>query len=189
MKTTQQLKLKLSLTGVRPPVWRNVIVPSNYTLGDLHDVIQKVFDWNNHHLHCFEIGSRRNFDQVFYTNNKMSDDPYSEMEEESDITLAEVFSDYKKIKYTYDFGDNWELDIVFQRISDTPAPISPSISVKSKGPNPPEDCGGVGAFMEYLYYLDNREELQQCCKEFINQVKYFFPEHFTEEELAEAEND
>jgi hypothetical protein len=39
---------------MKPPVWRRLVVPSEITLGSLHDVIQVAFGWEDMHLHTFE---------------------------------------------------------------------------------------------------------------------------------------
>ncbi|WP_431900437.1 plasmid pRiA4b ORF-3 family protein [Nonomuraea sp. bgisy101] len=46
-------QLKVTLRGVRPPVWRRVHVPSAANLAELHEAIQVVFGWQQHHLHVF----------------------------------------------------------------------------------------------------------------------------------------
>ena len=49
-------QLKVTIKGIRPPVWRRLQVPGEATLADLHDVIQTAFGWENAHLHQFVIG-------------------------------------------------------------------------------------------------------------------------------------
>lgn len=56
---TRIFQLKVQLAGIRPPVWRRVLVPGEIDLGELHDVIQTAFGWTNSHLHQFEIGAAR----------------------------------------------------------------------------------------------------------------------------------
>jgi len=38
------LQFKITLKGIRPPVWRRFLVPEGISLSDLHDVIQEVWD-------------------------------------------------------------------------------------------------------------------------------------------------
>jgi hypothetical protein len=45
-------QLKISLTGWG--VWRRVLVRPTLTLGDLHEVIRTVLDWDDDHLHLFQ---------------------------------------------------------------------------------------------------------------------------------------
>ena len=51
----QIFQLKMSLDGVRPPVWRRVLVPAGYTLDRVHRVVQYAMGWRDCHLHSFEI--------------------------------------------------------------------------------------------------------------------------------------
>lgn len=36
-------------------VWRRVLVRSDSTIADLHNVLQIAFGWSDDHLHCFRI--------------------------------------------------------------------------------------------------------------------------------------
>jgi hypothetical protein len=47
-------KIKVSLRGSRPPIWRRLEVPSGITLRRLHDVIQAAFGWQDYHLWVFD---------------------------------------------------------------------------------------------------------------------------------------
>jgi len=48
------LSLKVSLRGLRPPVWRRLLVPSTMTLGELHTAIQAAMGWEDCHLHALD---------------------------------------------------------------------------------------------------------------------------------------
>src|SRR5260370_39098932 len=55
-------RVKVSLYGARPPIWRRLELPSAMTLDLLHEVLQAAFDWDDYHLHvletvCGELGS------------------------------------------------------------------------------------------------------------------------------------
>ena len=140
-KITYQFKIKLR--GIsKPPVWRCVLVPANFTFSGFHAVIQEAFGWWNVHLYCF------------------GDKPYSRMLTIAEIheddwgdapdydarkfTLGELFGDggiVKKFCYVYDFGDDWIHDItlekVFEEYSDH------ATCIKGKGACPEENSGGV----------------------------------------------
>ena len=48
-------QLKITIRGIRPPVWQRVRVPGNLTFLRLHDIIQDAFGWTDSHLHEFVI--------------------------------------------------------------------------------------------------------------------------------------
>ena len=39
------LSLKVTLYGIKPPVWRRLLIPGEMTLGDLHQAIQAAMGW------------------------------------------------------------------------------------------------------------------------------------------------
>ena len=48
-------QLKVSLKGIRPPIWRRIQVPDYYTFSDLHTAIQNAMGWLDLHLHALKI--------------------------------------------------------------------------------------------------------------------------------------
>ena len=52
-------RVKVSLHGARPPVWRRIEIPSAMRLDLVHEVMQVAFDWDGYHLHAFGSGPRR----------------------------------------------------------------------------------------------------------------------------------
>ena len=130
-------QLKITLRGVsKPPVWRRAAVPAGLTLDLLHDVIQKVMGWENGHLH------------VFSTPRRSYGTPDSDLgfADERKVTLAEVLArPGATMRYTYDFGDDWEHDIVLEKIL-PPDPVAGLSCLAGKGACPPEDCGGAWGY-------------------------------------------
>ena len=47
--------LRIELTEVEPPVWREVIVPARLTLPKLHSIILATMGWEGGHLHEFQF--------------------------------------------------------------------------------------------------------------------------------------
>ena len=47
-------RLKITLVGIEPPIWRHIQVPGTIRLCCLHDALQAVMGWTDSHLHQFE---------------------------------------------------------------------------------------------------------------------------------------
>jgi Plasmid pRiA4b ORF-3-like protein len=48
-------QFRVVLCGVSPLVWRRLLVASDTTLAELHEILQSAFDWSGEHLHRFVI--------------------------------------------------------------------------------------------------------------------------------------
>jgi hypothetical protein len=55
---TEIARLKVTLQGIRPPIWRRLEVPVDLSMARMSDVILAAFGWSNSHLHEFEVGKR-----------------------------------------------------------------------------------------------------------------------------------
>jgi hypothetical protein len=137
-------QLKVTLAGVRPPIWRRVQVPGSITLARLHLVIQAVMGWENYHLYAFEVGGEQ----------------YGEADRELDIRSAstrrldQVAAGARaRLTYTYDFGDNWEHRIEVEKVLPPDPGVRYPICVAGRRACPPEDCGGVWGYEELLEIL------------------------------------
>ena len=54
-KTENLFSLKVTLRGVRPPIWRRLMILGSMTLAGLHEAIQAAMGWEGSHLHTFEL--------------------------------------------------------------------------------------------------------------------------------------
>lgn len=152
-------QLKVTLQDIQPPIWRRVVVPSDITLDELHDVLQEVMSWHHSHLHDFRVG------KVTYGDPDLLQDLADR--DERQARLAEIAPKPKKrFQYTYDFGDNWELEILTEAVGPPePGTRYPSCLAGERA-GPPEDSGGV---WRYAYLLEamadpsnpDREELEE----------------------------
>ncbi|MEV5704675.1 plasmid pRiA4b ORF-3 family protein [Actinoallomurus sp. NPDC052274] len=131
-------QIKVQLLGVtKPPVWRRLQVPADLSLGELHDVIQAAMGWEDYHLHAFSAGGRR---------YGLPDRELGHRDERR-VSLSQLLTEVgDKIRYTYDFGDGWEHDIVLEKVLSADAGVTGPVCTAGKGACPPEDCGGVWGY-------------------------------------------
>lgn len=141
--------LRISLKDAKPPIWRDILVPSNLNLEKLHYVIQTVMGWENSHLHQFIA------DKVFYANEEDEDeDDY--VRDEKKYTLSQILTKEKtSIIYEYDFGDSWIHKIELKKILPADADVEQPRCIKGVRACPPEDSGGVWGYMDMLETLQN----------------------------------
>jgi len=48
-------QLRVVVHGVRPLIWRRLLVPADTTIAGLHAVLQIAFGWTDTHLHRFVV--------------------------------------------------------------------------------------------------------------------------------------
>src|SRR6202521_5268067 len=53
------LQLKITLTGITPPIWRRIQVPSSIKLCCFHSALQVAMGWTDSHLHQFEKDEKK----------------------------------------------------------------------------------------------------------------------------------
>jgi hypothetical protein len=136
--------VKVTLRGMKPPVWRRLQAPGAMRLGELHLAIQAAMGWDNCHLHLFDIGGRH------YGDPHDVDD----VADENRLTLGGLAkSGATRFSYTYDFGDDWEHLVVIEKTEPAvDGPLRPRC-VAGKGDCPPEDCGGIWGYRHRLAVL------------------------------------
>ena len=114
-------QLKVTLRGVRPPVWRRVLVPSRLTLARLHHVLQIAMGWTDSHLHAFQV------EGVTYGMADLDSD--LDFEPEEKVRVGQVLPGEKaRLLYEYDFGDSWEHDVVVGKVLPPEAAQAPPAS-------------------------------------------------------------
>ncbi len=134
-------QLKISLMDTKPPVWRSIQVKSNTTLEQLHYIIQDSMGWEDYHLHAFEINHEN----------------YGPEEENSEkISLDQIIQKEKqKFRYTYDFGDSWEHQILVEKILPAEKGKKYPVCVAGQNACPPEDCGGIPGYYNILEIMED----------------------------------
>ena len=94
-------QLRVILKDISPLIWRRLLVPGDYSIADLHYILQIAFDWDNVHLHRFEIYGRE-YGIDYVGGMSFPDNSHN-------VRLADFdFRRGEKFLYEYDFGDSWE---------------------------------------------------------------------------------
>lgn len=166
--------LKISLKEIIPPIWRRILVPADFTLPQLHLVIQSVMGWWNEHLHHFEKG------KICYCDYETADSRNDIIYDH--IILRKVLPKVRsKMIYTYDFGDSWRHEIILEKILKEQKQSEPSC-LDGERACPPEDSGGVWGYQFKLEVIaDPKHEEYQDILEWLGDD--YDPEKFSVEEV------
>ncbi|KKK72253.1 hypothetical protein LCGC14_2905730, partial [marine sediment metagenome] len=141
-------QIQIAIKGFNPKIWRRVLIPSDILLPDFHYVIQAVMGWTNSHLHLFDHYG------IFYS--EPQDEMWDDMDTEdyTDIRVSDLLQrENDTLIYEYDFGDDWEHQIVLEKILPETGETQLPVCLKGKMNCPPENSGGVWGYAEMLEIL------------------------------------
>jgi hypothetical protein len=137
-------RLKITLGGVDPPVWRRIEV-EDCPLEILHGVIQDAMGWSNFHLYEFRI------DGVAYTNPVAVDE---DNRSAAEMTLAQLAKKQcLQLDYLYDFSDQWRHRVEIEAVVAPEPGVHYPRCVEGQRACPPEDCGGASRYATLLEVL------------------------------------
>lgn len=170
-------QIKVTLLGTQ--VWRRLLVPSDLTLADLHDVLQTAMGWQDDHLHEFEARRHR------YGAADTEAGPFHMQDriDEGEVELHQVFGRIgAKAVYTYDFGDNWQHGIVLEKRMPAERGVAYPACTGGEHACPPEDCGGLGGYYNLVEAMKDPKD--QRYKEFVGWLgEPYDPRKFAVEEV------
>ena len=154
-------QLKITLRGSRPPIWRRVLVPGNFSLYKLHKVLQVAMGWTDSHLHQFIIDGR-------YYSVPSPDDWEPVIDERRYSVNRIAFREKTRFIYEYDFGDSWEHLIVAEKILMPEPGVKYPQCTAGKRACPPEDVGGIYGYDDFLEAIrDSRHKEHESCLEWV----------------------
>lgn len=165
------LTLKIQMKHItKPPMWREVEVPANYTFMQLHVIIQTVVDLYDSHL--WQFGLEAYDDSLVIGIPYDGSDSWSPGVEDvthdaTDTYLTQFFQDKgDKLEYVYDFGDDWIFVVSCMSLSETACEYPRC--TKFKNPlNAFEDLGGP---YTYLYLRELLDEWDTTPKTKLKQI-------------------
>ena len=146
-------QLKVSLIGIKPPIWRRIQITGDTTLDVLHGILQMAMGWFGEHLYEFKVHGTSYGDPSVLLEGEVVD--------EKAVNLNWLISqEQEKFLYIYDFGDYWEHDILIEKILPIEEGTHYPVCIDGKRACPPEDCGGTSGYDDLLKILkdpDNPE--------------------------------
>ncbi len=150
---------KIQLRNItKPPVWRRVSVPAQYTFEQFHLVIQLSFGWENYHLFTF---GNQPYGGSIRISMPDEDDMYGKNQDATKIKLSDIFKEEgDSFFYVYDFGDSWEHTILLGKT--TPDYTLHAVCTEGKGACPPEDVGGIWGYQNLKDVLLNRPDSEEA---------------------------
>lgn len=168
-------QLHVALKGIRPPIWRRILLPGTTKLSQLSEILLATMGWLGYHLHQYSVNG------VYY--GEPSDDDFFDVEDESKVTLERIAPAVgSKFKYEYDFGDSWEHTVKVEALLEPEEGATYPVCIKGKRACPPEDVGGVWGYAELLETISDPDNAEAA--EMIEWVgDDFDPEEFDLDEI------
>lgn len=180
------------LKGYKPRMWRRFQVSEDISLARLTYIVMTLFEMRANHLFDFEFKMELNKSKLikelgrenieiprkFLLNIIKIGLPDSETNELDksiyDFNIFEVkmkqliTPDMPKIKFRYDFGDNWEINVKLEKIIIDEVLSKKGLPrvLKGKGYGIIEDCGGVDGLKSIAeaYSEKSGEEYENYCE-------------------------
>ncbi len=151
--SVRAFRMKVTLRGMKPEVWRRFFVPEDMTFSEFAEVLIRVMGWTGRHMAAFELPkSGMNIIAASWTDEMQLGE-----RDGRKVKLTQYLPDEKKFIFVYDMGDNWEHEIVVEDIRENYPALHAAV-LAYEGDCPPEDCGGVWSFMEKLAKTDAETE-------------------------------
>lgn len=176
------LRLKITLEGSDPAIWRRVEVHNGLFLDDLHEVIQCVFLWNESHLYRFVVPPQGPITRRRLVDAQRFDCGYGDFDDgeenlAQDVLIGDVLdAGQSRLVYEYDFGDGWlHLVEVEQRVEGGDPDQIP-VCLAGEQAAPIDDIGGIGGYYDWLEALkdptheDHEDALEYLGKDFAHRT-------------------
>ena len=150
--------IQISIGGL--DVWRRLLVPEDYTLDNMHHIIQAVFEWKGSQNHNFILKDSELVTEEDDYNGLhiVKSDPAINTGMESSLSLKDLAAN--KTGFYYKYGDHWSIRIMI--LSRQEGPIGkPARCVAGAGSAPPEFIGGPVRYKRILSALEKGNDLER----------------------------
>lgn len=146
--------LRVTLRDVSPLVWRRLLVRSDTTIAQLHDVLQIAMGWEDAHLQQFRIHGKA-YGVYHEGGMTFADNPHT-------VRLADFrLRKGERFVYEYDFGDFWQHDIRLEQMGPPTTRVHYPVCTVGSGDCPPEDCGGPAGYAAFLLERGSRSAMNE----------------------------
>lgn len=148
-------QIKITLKDSKPPIWRRLLISSETTLPKLHDIIQAAMGWYDSHLHAFDIHGEHYSAPSPYDSGHLQE---MGMKSTNRVKLNKLITaESETFRYEYDFGDDWQHEILLEKILPADPKQKLPLCIKGKRACPPEDVGGVWGYDGFLEAINDPE--------------------------------
>jgi hypothetical protein len=169
------LAIEVSLSHVKPRIWRSFLISADATFFDLHQAIQDACGWEDSHLFAFRDARGRK--DIAGIPDPDYDDRVPDAET---VKLKKYFTPRgpTACEYEYDFGDGWMHEVVLKdRVTFDDAFVRRLTG--GERAFPPEDCGGLGGYERCLAFRETgKDPLGDGDEEFGEWLGDWQPEEF-----------
>ena len=169
-------QFKVTLIGITPPIWRRMQVPGGFSLAQLHRALQVAMGWENYHLYMFRIGSKK-----YGPPDVDEDDDLGLIDAKRTRLHAVLPGVGATFTYVYDYGDNWQHELLLEAIVMPDAATMYPRCVAGERRCPPEDVGGIGGYAHYLEAIADQDHQEH--EELMLWRGQFDPEEFSVEKV------
>jgi len=151
--------IQISIGGI--DVWRRLLIPENYTLENLHNIIQAVFEWKASQSYSFSINdSGQPAEEDDFTGlHIVKSDSAANTGMESSISLKDLAT-ANKTGFFYKYGDHWNIRIMILSGQEGRT-NKPARCVAGAGSAPPEFIGGPVKYKRILSALEKGNDLER----------------------------
>lgn len=143
--TDQIVRIRITLDGSDPVIWRRIELPLSNSLKTLHLAVQAVMLFENYHLFRFDVGEAS---YGIPLDDDWMDPPTRDA---ANIRLGKLIErGVTAFTYTYDFGDDWRHSIEIEGAFPADSEADYPRFVDGERRAPPEDVGGLPGFEQFL---------------------------------------
>lgn len=138
--------LHISITFSDPMIWRRIHVPGEFTLSQLHGVIQQSMGWSDSHVHQFLVGKicyePTMKSPALREAKRFDDNNYKLYSLEEDMGFM--------FTYLYGAGESWEHEITLEEVVPPTKGLQQPVIIAGERACPPETVGDIHEYQALI---------------------------------------